>query len=364
MRKFLLLLLIVLLLAPSVSAADTVRQQAELSGANRLPDALNAEQRSLLSGAEPTAASDFGGQLMRLISGVLGSFGQNLRATAKTLALLAAVLILCSLTENLQTDLSRHAVSLAGALAITVICTQDVHSMAGLAGQTLDEISSFTALLLPVMSSVLTASGAAGSASALYVGSALFMDVLLRVIRQLVIPLVYAYIVLAAVECAVSQDRLEKMRELIGWVIKVALRGVMYLFTAYLAVTGIISGTADAAAIKAAKAAISTALPVVGSIVSDASESILAGAAFLKSTAGVFGLLSLLAIGLRPFLQIGVGYLALKLASAVGGTIGSKAQSRLLGSMATAMGFMLAAVGCAVLMALIGCCCFMKVTGG
>ena len=364
MRKILLLLPILLLLSSPVLAESTVRQQAELYGADRLQSALDAEEQSLLAEISPTDSADFFGQLMKLLSNVLGSFGQDLRATAKTTALLAAVLILCSFAENLQTDLSRHAVSLAGALAITAICTQDIHSMVGLAERTLDEISAFTSLLLPVMSSVLTASGAAGSASALYVGSALFMDVLLRVIRQLLIPLVYAYIVLAAVECAVSQDRLEKLRELIGWVIKTMLKGVMYLFTGYLAVTGIISGTADAAALKAAKAAISTALPVVGSIVSDAAGSILAGAAILKSTAGVFGLLALLAIGLGPFLQIGAGYLALRLSCAVGGTVGSKAQSRLLGSMATAMGFMLASVGCAVLMALIGCCCFMKVTGG
>ena len=73
-----------------------------------------------------------------------------------------------------------------------------------------------------------------------------------------------------------------------------------------------IAGSADAVAIKAAKFAVSGMVPVVGGILSDAAETVLAGAAAVRSTAGVLGLLAILAITAAPFLKLGFQYLLLK----------------------------------------------------
>ena len=55
---------------------------------------------------------------------------------------------------------------------------------------------------------------------------------------------------------------------------------------------------------KAAKFAISGAIPVVGGILSDAAETVLASAGILKGTVGVFGMVTILGICLIPLLQI------------------------------------------------------------
>lgn len=69
----------------------------------------------------------------------------------------------------------------------------------------------------------------------------------------------------------------------------------------YLTASGAIAGSADAAAVKAAKMTISRAIPVVGGILSDAAETVLAGAGVLRGTVGVVGMLVVLAICLTPF---------------------------------------------------------------
>ena len=66
------------------------------------------------------------------------------------------------------------------------------------------------------------------------------------------------------------------------------------------------------------------------------------------------------AIGLMPFLQIGVHYLVLKLTAAVGGTVATGAHAKLLENLSSAMGYMLAMTGSSILMAMISCCCFVK----
>ena len=115
---------------------------------------------------------------------------------------------------------------------------------------------------------------------------------------------------------------------------------------------------------KAAKATLSGAVPVVGGIISDASESVLAAAGVLKSSAGVFGMLAVIAIALAPFVRIAVEYLAMRLTAAVGGAFGSPAHTQLLSAVSTAMGYLLAMTGSCALMALISSCCFMKAVSG
>lgn len=64
--------------------------------------------------------------------------------------------------------------------------------------------------------------------------------------------------------------------------------------------------------VKAAKFTMSSLVPVVGGILSDAAETVLAGAGILKNAVGVFGMLAVLAMCVVPFLQLGIHYLAYK----------------------------------------------------
>ena len=219
------------------------------------------------------------------------------------------------------------------------------------------------AFLLPVMASAMAMSGGTVSAGALYAGTALFSGLLSRLIARLLLPGVSVYLVVAAAEAALADSLLSELREFVGWLISKSLRVVLFVFTGYLTVTGVISGSADAAAVRATKAAVSGMVPVVGSILSDASETLLASASALKSSMGVFGMLAVLAICLAPFLKIGAQYLLLKGTAAVSGTIGMPQQVKLVKHAATAMGYLLAMTGACALMLLISVVCFLKVVG-
>lgn len=360
MRRLLLFFCLLSLLTLPVWAQSLTEQEAQILGADTLWDGLDEEARALLPDASPTEQTSLWSALWHIVSETLLSAQTPLREALKTGCSMLAVLLLCTFCAQLEGKLSLRAVTLAGALALTTICTGSLHTMIGLAGETLDRVGAFTTLLMPVLSAALTASGGVTSGSALYVGSMLFFDVLVRLIRGLLIPLTYAFTALAAAECAAESARLTQIRKLIGWIIQTALKGVLSLFTAYLAVTGVISGGADASAVKATGAVLGAAVPVVGSILSDATEAVLAGAGLIRNTAGIFGLLAILATGAAPFARIGVHYLVLKLTAAAGGTLSGGAHASLMEALASAMGYMLAMTGSCLLMALMSCCCFMK----
>ena len=256
-----------------------------------------------------------------------------------------------------------NAVSAVGALGICAACLGGMQSMISLASETVTRLSDYSACLLPVMASAMAMSGGTVSAGTLYAGTALFSGLLSRLIARLLLPGVSVYLVVAAAEAALADSLLSELREFVGWLISKSLRVMLFVFTGYLTVTGVISGSADAAAVRATKAAVSGMVPVVGSILSDASETLLASASALKSSMGVFGMLAVLAICLAPFLKIGAQYLLLKGTAAVSGTIGMPQQVKLVKHAATAMGYLLAMTGACALMLLISVVCFLKVVG-
>lgn len=125
----------------------------------------------------------------------------------------------------------------------------------------------------------------------------------------------------------------------------------LLVFTIYLSIVRIISGSADSATVKVAKAAISGVVPVVGGIIADASETVLAGAGMLKNTIGVFGMLAILAACAYPFLQLGVQYLLYKLTAYLASVVGAPGLCKLIDGLGGAFGLILGMTGgCALLL--------------
>ena len=78
----------------------------------------------------------------------------------------------------------------------------------------------------------------------------------------------------------------------------------------------------------------------------------------------IFGLLAVLAVGLGPFLQIAVQYLALRVTAALSGFLAMQEHTKLLSCAADAMGYMLAMTGSAMLMVVVAVCAFLKAVNG
>ena len=101
-----------------------------------------------------------------------------------------------------------------------------------------------------------------------------------------------------------GNEGLKRVGALLKWLITILLSVFLLAFIAYLNLSGVISGGADAATVKAAKFTISNMVPVVGGVISDTAETLLAGAGVLRNAAGVFGMLAVLGICMVPLLNL------------------------------------------------------------
>jgi stage III sporulation protein AE len=178
-----------------------------------------------------------------------------------------------------------------------------------------------------------------------YAAAALFLDVLINAANTLVFPLICAYLAAAIAQSALGDERLTGSVKLLKWACRTIMVALVTAFTLYLNLTGIVASSGDALASKAAKTALSAALPVVGSIISDAAGSIVSGAGMIRSAVGVFGLIAVLCVCLLPFLRLGVRYLVFKAAAALSSVIGGGRLSRLIDAVGDACGMILSLVG-------------------
>lgn len=307
----------------------------------------------------PPETENFGEGLLYVIKRAIGELNPSIKEAAILCVSLVAVIMLITILRTFSTNTNQIA-QLTGTVAIGLILLGPSGALIHLGIDTIRKISDYEKLFLPVMTAALAAQGGITSSAALYAGTAFFNAVLSGIIVKLFSPLIYFYLVMCIANNAIKDEKLGNIAKFIKWIMTWFLKILMYIFTGYISITGIVSGAADASAVKAAKIAISGAVPVVGSIMSDASEAILVSAGVMKNAAGIFGLLTVLALWIGPFLNIAVQYLLLKAAAAICSTFGEKESVSLIQDFSGAMGLLLAATGVMCLLVIISTVCFMR----
>lgn len=346
MKAWIIIICLLLCLAVPASAADLTAPEA--------PDSA----RPLLPYEEVSFAEGLRHIVSKAFEVVFPSVSQALRVC---ISVFAAVMLIGLL--RCVGDGAAGAVSLCVAVVIGCILLEPANSMIRAASETVGELSDYGKLLLPVMTAALAAQGGGGSAAALYAGTALFDTLLSSAVTKLLAPVVYIFLALAVMAAATGDESLQRLKRAILTFISKGLRVVLYIFTGYLTITGVVAGTADQMSVKAAKLTISGMVPVVGNIMAEASETLLVSAGLLKSAAGVYGLLTVIAIGISPFLRIGIQYLLLKATAAAGSMFESKEVTGLVNDFASAMGLLLAMTGAQCMLILVSTVCFMKGMG-
>ena len=303
------------------------------------------------------------GEGIRYILGQAGSFLRpDLKeASGVCLGIVCVVMILAVM--RCIPGASARVVDLAGAVSLSVLMFSSAGSLVNLASETVRQISEYGKLLLTAMTAALAAQGGITKSAALYTATAVFDGILCSLISSLLIPLVYVFLAVSVVGAAIGEDMLKKCRDGIKWLTTWSLKTLLYIFTGYIGLTGVISGTTDAASLKAAKLTIAGVVPVVGGILSDASEAVLVGAAAIKNAAGLYGFFAVCAICIGPFVKIGVHYLMLRITAILCSIFAGKTQSELIQDFAGAMGMLLGMTGAVSMMFLISLICYMRGVG-
>lgn len=343
MRKLVLLLLLLTLLVKPVSAVEIIPPEVPDAGAQLMPE----------------DTTSFADSLIELLQRAMRNIEPDLAEAAQTSIAVICIVMVVSLLHSFSGS-TQNVSCIAGSLAVSSVLLNSTNSLIRLGTAIITELSNYGKLLLPVMTAAMASQGGITTSTVLYTGTAAFDLILTGLISKVLVPAVYCFLAMAAANSAIGEDILKRLRDFIKWFIGWTLKTLLTVFTTYMGITGVVSGTTDAVALKATRFTISSMVPVVGGILSDASEAVLVSAGLVKNAAGIYGILAVLAVFLAPFLKIGIHYAVLKLTAALCSLFGTKQLSDLIEDFSTAMGFLLAMTGSVCLLILISTICFLK----
>lgn len=340
MKKLRMLIVIILLLAVPVSAEGFTA-----------PEISNPYM--------PAAVEDFSDGLWYVIKNAVHSLAPEIRdACGICLSVIAVAMLISMITSAFS--FNKNVAVIVGVVSVSVLLFQSSNTFIQMGISTVHELNQYGKLLLPVMTASLASTGGVTTSGALYTGTAIFNTVITALLTKLVVPLIYIYLCISVAQSVVKEDLLNSIKKFMKWLIQWGLKSAIYIFTGYLGITGVISGTVDASALKATKLAISGAVPVVGGVISDASETILISAGLMKNAAGIYGCLAILAIWIGPFLQIGIQYLLLKITGVISSAFHCDSIAEIIGDFTSALGFILGMIVTICVLLLISTVCFMK----
>lgn len=279
--------------------------------------------------------------------------------------LIMSAILLCSLAEDCFGAAGGgrmlDPVPLVGTMVILLAVGSNMKSLMGLGEQTIEELDIFSKALLPTLSAAAAAGGCAVSASVRQVATVFFSDLLISLIRSLLLPLVWVFVALSAADAILPAGRLSGIAQGLHKAATWLLSGSLLLFTGYLSLSGAFASSADSLTLRMARSAIGTAIPVVGGIISDAADTILAGAGVLQQSVGIVGTLTILATCILPFLKLGVQYLLLKLSAFFAAAVAPEPLVKLLHALSSAFGLVLGMTGATAAMLLISVASSVKV---
>lgn len=346
MKRIVFILILLVLWIMPVSAIS-------LEAPDPPPDALESM---------PATQTGFAEDLWYVIRSAMETVTPQITSGMK-LCLSVIVVVMMTSVFSVFPSSDQSLTDLCGGVIIATMILSEAGAMIRMAAQTITDLSSYAKLLLPVIAAAVAAQGGLTSSAALYAGTAIFNSVLCALIQGLMIPMVYVSIVLAIGKCCIGEGVLDKLLRSTKWLVTWSLKITLYVFTGYMTITGVVSGATDQTALKATKLTISGMVPVVGSILSDASEAVLVSASTVKNAVGVYGTVAIIAIAAVPFLRIGIQHLLLKVTAGVCGMFGTKRIVGCIEDLSAAMGLLLAMTGTECLLLLISVICFMKGVG-
>lgn len=299
-----------------VTATEAANQQLDdlpVQGITKFWDDLQHEYGGYLPDASgPSiirAVMDSGGVNLRGIAhGLLKYFFDTLFNNAELLGGILILAVLAAVLESMQSAFERQAVSQVAYsmifLVLMVLAIGSFTEAIGYAKHAIQSMNDFMLATVPIMTGLLAASGAMGSAAFFHPLVLLAVQVVSNLVFIVVFPLIFFSAVLDITSALSPRYRLTRLAGLLRNSGAAVLGFGFSIFLGITAVQGAGRGIADGVALRTVKVSVGAFVPVVGKAVADAAETIASASLLVKNAVGITGLIIVACIALFPALKI------------------------------------------------------------
>ena len=243
--------------------------------------------------------------LMDIIFTLLGeSFKDALSTIATVMIIVVIHSILKSISENLGNEnVSKIAYFIEYILIVTLIMTNFSTIITDMK-VAVQNLTGFANSLIPLMITLMITTGNIVSSGMLQPILLLLITFISNFMTNILIPIALVSTALGIISKISDQAQVGKLSKFLNSSMVWILGTVLTLFVSITSLEGGLTSSIDGVTAKAAKTAISSVVPVVGSILGDAVNTIMGCSNIIKNAVGVIGIIVIIAICIRPIIQL------------------------------------------------------------
>lgn len=220
----------------------------------------------------------------------------------------------------------------------------------------------FSYSLIPLLLSLMMMTGNMVTASAIQPILLIIITFIGTFISNFLLPMVLigtSLGIISKISDKVQIDKLAKtFKSSVVWILGI----VLTVFTGVLSLESSLTGYVDGITTKTTKAVITSAIPVVGKILSDTAETVLGSGIILKNAVGIIGVIVIVGICAMPIIKLGVLTVIYHILSAICQPISDKKIIDIIEQMKDTFQVLLAMVCSISIMLIIGVTIVIKVS--
>lgn len=292
--------------------------------------------------------------------------GKEITNSLASIGSIIVVIIVHSIIKSVSDGFENKSISqityyVQYILIVTLVMTSftEVISMCK---EAIDNLVTFMNLLVPILITLMIATGSIASASLIEPIILFIITVIGNLIKDVLIPIVLVSTALGIVSKISDKFQIDKLSKFLKSSVIWLLGIVLTIFVGVVSLEGTLSSSVDGITAKTTKAAVSSFIPVVGKILGDAVDSVMGCSLILKNALGIVGTVVIIAICIKPIIKLVILMAMYYLGSSLCQPIADEKIIKLLGQMGETFKLLLGILCSASAMLIIGVTLVVKIS--
>ena len=269
--------------------------------------------------------------ILKKIVNLLGSeVVKSLKAIGSILIIIVIHAVLKSISESLENDGIAKLIYYTQYILIITIIMTNFSDIVKMVQDTTTNLVAFMNMLVPILITLMMYTGSMITSGVIEPIILFMINFIGNMIQNIIIPLVLIFtslVIISKLSDKIQIDNLSKfLKSGIVWVLGI----VLTIFVGVVSLEGTMSSSIDGITAKTTKAIVSSAIPVVGKILSDSVDTVLGCGIVLKNAVGLVGVIIVIGICIVPIIKLATMTIAYKLLTSVTEPIADKKITNLL----------------------------------
>lgn len=251
---------------------------------------------------------------------MLKEFKENIDILLK----IVGIAFVCSILKNMQNSYGGTTSEIAFFVCymlVIILIVSCFTNISSICIATIKKLSGFMNVTIPVIMTLAVTTGNVATVFTLQSVMLAMVSVISGVVSNFIIPIITISTIINLVANISNQISVEKLSKFFKKYSMHLLEIMMIIFAGVLSIEGSLASTVDGVTGKVAKTVVANGVPVIGKLISDATESVIGAVSVTKNAVGTIGILIIALIVISPVIKSFVLMTLFNLTSAISDAI-------------------------------------------